>query len=428
MSALLLHIQDKQVALYDGATVLASSPGVAVLASEGAAFGDSAMAQLKLRPRWIQTRFWQDISEEERVGESGERWSQADLASEHINQLAREADARNSDVVIALSGHYNADALALMLGVIKSSGLKPVGLIDAALLECAHLSNKSPTAHLDIHLNQAVVTRLSSGAALKRTRIDIHPDLGWAQILDNWSEWFARRFVEETRFDPHHAPDAEQSLLDQLLKQTHPGSLESQKITLEAGSKSFALDVPASAWNEAGRSTFERLTDALSGVESIALSAAASTIPGLSTALSNTAAVVQLPAEALIQGFERHRGALITGENRLSVIEELALTSPEVGPVRPVTHLLLEGHAWPIGDGLSIHNSKGDVAVAPYGGSGVRIWRETQGANIDPGTEAAVELNGSPLKAAQTLEPGMTLTLAGCKGRVLAIHELKHGA
>lgn len=428
MSALLLHIQDTQVALFEGATLLASSPGVAVLASDGAVFGNSAMAQLRLRPRWVQSRFWQDISEDERVGESGERWSQADLASEHISQLAREADARDSDVVVALSGHYNGDALALLLGVIKSSGLKPVGLIDAALLECAHLSDKSPTVHLDIHLNQAIITRLSSGATLKRSHIDIHPDLGWAQILDNWSEWFARRFVEETRFDPHHAPDAEQKLLDQLLKQSHPASLESQKITLEAGSKSFALDVPAGAWDEAGQSTFERLAAALSGAGTVALSAAAGTIPGLPTALSNTVSVVQLPANALSQSFERHRGTLITGEDRLSVMAELVLASPEVSLVRPATHLLIDGHAWPIGDGLSLRDSNGDVAVVPYDGTGIRIWRQAQTATVDPGTEGAVEINGKRLRAAQTIEPGMTLTLAGSKGRVLAIHELKHGA
>lgn len=428
MSALLLHLQDTRVALYEGATLLASSPGVAVLGADGAQFGEGALAQLKLRPRWAQTRFWQDVSEQECQSEHGERWSHADLASEHIVRLVAEADPRNKDVVIALSGHYSAEALALMLGVVKSSGLTPVGLVDAAVLECASLADKAPAAHLDIHLNQAIITRLSLGPALKKTGVDILPELGWTQLLEDWSEWYARRFVEETRFDPHHSPEAEQKLLDQLLNQSHPESLESRKISIEAGARSFSLDVSAEAWGEAGRSTFEGLAVALSGLEDVAVSAAASAIPGLVDALSQATALVHLPKNALASAFEHHRDELTTGENRLSVTQALSPLSSEASPKRSVTHLVVAGHAWPIGGGLSLLEGQGGVIVAPYKGSGIRVWRNAQGTHVDPTAESGLEIDGRPITAVQLLEPGMALTLAGCAGTALAIHELSHGA
>ena len=407
--------------------MLSSSPGIALLAGAGATFGHDAIAQIKLHPRWLHTHFWQDISEEEHLSENGERWSHADLVSEQISRLATEADARGSAVVVAVSGHHDAKALSLMLGVIKASGLKPVGLIDAAILECACLGDDAPAAHLDIHLNQAVVTHFSSGATLKRTRVDIFRELGWTQILDNWSEWFARRFVEETRFDPHHGPEAEQGLLDQLLKLSGADSLEDQKITLKAGSKSFALDVPAEAWSEAGQSTFTQLKAGLSGIENLALSAAARMIPGLLTTLSDVADVVDLPSDALTQSFERHRDTLIKGAEQLSATESLTLAKREESQDRAVTHLLLKGQAWPIGDGLSILASSGNVVVAPYDGNGIHVYRIVNGAQIDPRTNGTLQIDGNPAMAPQRLEPGITLTLAGCEGSVLAIHELSHG-
>lgn len=428
MSALLLHVQDTGVALYEGASLLASSPGIAVLGAGDAKFGHEAIEHFRLQPRWLQTRFWQDMSEKECLSEAGESWSYAELASEHAGRLVHEAGAADRDVIIALPAHYDADALALLLGVIKSTALNPVGLIDTAVLECGQISDTLPSAHLDIHLNQAIVTRLSSGSGVEKVDSEILAEMGWSQIIGDWSEWFARRFVEETRFDPHHSPDAEQKLFDQLRHLHLQPVSENRRLSLEAGSKTFSLDVSAETLRQAAQPTLEKLAGALSGFESVAISAAATAVPGLKEALSKVTQVVALSPNALASAFDRYRDSLTTGEDRLAVTEALSPVSSSTAPKHAVTHLLVGGHAWPIGAGLSIVEERGHIGVTVFDGKGIRIWQTGGETRIDPQTADGLSLDGRPLTETETLEPGMELTLTGCQGKIIAVHELSHGA
>ena len=116
MAALLLHIQDTDISLYDGHDRLAASPGIAVMDGTHPVFGDEANSRIKVSPTWTQTRFWQDLSQKEVRSKAGEVWTHADLAHEQLRALVERADAGGRQAIVAAPGHYDLDSLSLLLG------------------------------------------------------------------------------------------------------------------------------------------------------------------------------------------------------------------------------------------------------------------------------------------------------------------------
>jgi hypothetical protein len=423
---MLLHVQDAMISAYAGNDRSAHSPGVAFLGQEKPVIGSDAYRHIKINPSWFHDSFWHSISDEISNSVDHESWTQADLVYEHIGLLVAELGVGEADVVVALSDHQTDEEIGLLLGILKSRGLNPVGIVNSAVLECVDMAGGRPDCHLDIHLNQAIITEFTSDGPMKKASVQVLPGSGVMDFREQWSDRFAREFVETTRYDPHHSPSAEQEFFEQLLGNSHADQFPGSELTLHSADRLNKISIPVEKWISAGGSALDQLVQILSSYSRVAISAKSKGIPGLDAALAEVTEVVALHDGALTDAYSRYCDVIVTGAEQLYVIDELRPASgPGVGP-ELVTHLVKDGEAWPVGPDLSLVVQQGKITVSPgqHRDATVHVYRANDRVCMDVKPGHGAKVDGIECAQSAVLAPGSRITLAGCTGDVLAIREI----
>ncbi len=367
------------LAAIDSGPVVAPSPGYALLEGKELLVGRQAQASARLRPRWVDNRFWDQLSTEPMPRPFPRGLSRADVAHAHLLQIWGEiqeetgAGAETASVLLVAPGSFSVDQLGLILGMARAGGIPVSGMVDAALAAVAPEVAAPRLLHLDVLLHSWVWTELRHDGELARQRVEVLGRGGLVKIWDAWAKRIAELLVRQTRFDPFHHGRAEQSLYDRL-----PEWLESLtrqghvQVTLESGDKQRTVELDgASAAVVTGEllapvTEMARLLVSSDERPIVALSSRAAGVPGLAAALSRSidTGVIDLDEGAAT------RGALTFGEQIESPASELpfvtrlpaelraevnlapadrAPSPSSFAAQRPApTHVLFDGYAFPI--------------------------------------------------------------------------------
>jgi hypothetical protein len=215
---LALEINDASLQLLTGdaggtARVLASEPGVATVQGRNIVTGKVAAAQAKVQPLNTYHRFWLELSADPLGRAQHPTLSAADLAFEQLKSLlagaaADAADAESkvaTQLLIAVPAGYSRDQLGLLLGVVAETGVKEVGLVDAALAACALTPVGAHSLHLELYRHRAILTSIErEPAGARRARYEIDAQCGVQRLHQLCLDTVASQFVRQTRFDPLH--------------------------------------------------------------------------------------------------------------------------------------------------------------------------------------------------------------------------------
>jgi len=270
MSDVLLDISDVMLALADRGRIRICAPGLAVIdpAGDRLLIGAAAAARQRHNPRAVHDRYWQALDRQPLVRTLGRARSHADLAWMQLGDIAAQAGP-GEGWLLAVPGHYDDDALALLCGIARSLGLTIDAMAPRALLIAAGTCPGRDSLVIDIGRHRIglehVALRDGQLQCLERSTVQEAP--GLKALMEDWARLAADAFVEQCRFDPAHNAAAEQALYDRLPEWL--GILDSGRpvtARLEFGGRSFSASLAPEPFERLGRERLAPLGEALAGL------------------------------------------------------------------------------------------------------------------------------------------------------------------
>lgn len=381
MSLHVLEFNDAGLRLADTSGILLSSPGYAYVNAKNIEFGESARKQSKVHPLNSFNQFWHKLSLDPFSKPVGHFRHNADIAFSHLQEITLQAKFEG-DAVLAVPGSFSREQMAILLGLLKQSRIRPIGLVDAALMACIDQVESESVIHVDLQLHQVVLSKMQrDNGELKRDSVMLVPGAGWINISDSLMQLFTSAFIQQCRFNPQHNAASEQMLLDNLpqwlIEESHEDSADdaslqesrrSLHIKLSHNSTVHEVSLPRSALHNRLLPFFQKIQQQLDlidpqGGSTLLFSDRMQNLPGVDTVLANSARKVQLLREETVtQACLRHQEALIGATDALHYIGKLSpkkLETPILDATTPETqlaptHLLLKHRAHSVSAGLRI--------------------------------------------------------------------------
>ena len=354
--------------------IVAEAPGVAVIEDDATLTGPDAARRLRLQPLLAQTNYWRSISIEPLTRPSRLVRTAADIAFAQAQALLGSFKSDGEQLLLVIPAGYSREQLSLLLGVINEVGAPIAGLVDAALAACSLEPAPARVLHLELELQQALLTVLDhsgaiQGGGLKRSRYEIALRHGVLALQQTWMQFIAEQFVRKTRFDPLHDASTEQRVLDQL-----PGWLSTLNdadvvtVAMQFGDRELEIELERAQFVEAAEPHYAELLRLVQGARvagmpiELRVSERVGALPGLLDRLRTLRdCVIQvLPRGAAALGALQYEAAIQRPADALALVYQLPtpraasagqLTDLEStpAPLRP-THVLFQGRAWRVSE------------------------------------------------------------------------------
>jgi len=428
MATAIIDLNDSEIRLAMGGDIILRQPGYAVLNADAIQTGKDALGIARSNPRATYNRYWSQLSQDSLVVPSRLARHHADLAYAQLLALHEQA-GKPEEVVFALPGNYTREQLALLLGIAQACPFTAVGLVDAATACVSAIADAGNYSHIDIHLHYALITALEVTDQVSRTSVRIIDDAGTADIYETCAGYLADQFIDQSRFDPLHHAETEQSLYDQIPSSL--GSLQAaDEVMLEISyrNKRYQARIFRDALLEKLKKHYERIYREVSGQSVSLISDRLHALPGFTDKLDN---VVVLDEQAVFQGCNINLQNIRTAGPSLSFITTLpSAKTPQIPAVRlrPITsvtavnpqasstatHILINHRASAL-TSQPIHvSADGSLANGQDDRPRHCSFRlGNQGALVSPEGELTVFLNGHRLTAATPASPGDAISFAG---------------
>ena len=387
---LALEINDVALVLAGDGEILAEEPGYAMLDGALPETGAVAARRARLKPLFADTRYWQDLGTSPLSRAMPAAATPAEVAYAQLSQFVRPHLSHGPDVLIATPPWYTREQLALLLGVVQEAGLKPVGLVDAALASASLEPAPESVLQLELALHRATLTVLDHAGDLRRTRFEILQQHGWLALQQAWLEMISSAFVRKTRFDPLHQAATEQRLCDGL-----PAWLDALRadaavvVEVESSDAKHAVQLVAGDFIQAAAPLYDEYVRALQrarpggGPLHLRLSQRFSSMPGLDEHLAaiRDCEVTRLPRGAAALGALAYESVLRGNERGLVLVQHLPVplqagaqraavrTATVPADLRP-THVVLASRAyrigrWPLTLGSAVPGDRRALTLEP---------------------------------------------------------------
>ena len=306
-------------------------PGFAYYDGQQFGYGRAAEDNWFIHPRRVLHTFWARLAHESStLGPVGRPSPYSELAFHFLGEFVQRTRAISgaaTKVVLAVPGAYLKDPtteeekIGLLLGMAGELKLPLAGMVDMA---CASLCDPRapgfnpalPVVVVDLHLEGADITLLTTDEKLERKDFLHLPGSGYAQLLKHLTGTMGNRFLRHTAFDILEDGRIEQTFFRQtkdfILRGTpeHRFQINTAARTYEMLAKREQLATDSQAFvNVLVQSLQTFIHDSPHGAEpcTIALSDRTAHLPGLETKLraAGFGRILRLPAGAAACGAAR---------------------------------------------------------------------------------------------------------------------------
>ena len=434
MSIAIFNINDAGIQVSVDGDLLRTSPGYAVLDQDRLLTGEAAGENAKLLPRWTNNRFWSQLNVNPLPNGTARIRHHADLAFAHLESLWQPIVGDVEAAAFIVPGYYSADNLGLLLGISREAGIPVGGIVDNSIVQATDLPLRKTVLHLDIHLHNITLTRISNLGSLARREVKTIMENGLFTLLDRWSNIIADQFVQTTRFDPMHSADTEQQLFNLLPgwiaslgeQNTHP-------ITLKTGNTEHTVFISNDKLLKACASIYPQIVQAVrdeipSGdTATLLVSHRFAGFPGLKNSLGLITPIETLDLAELkaIGSTAVHRDEIFSADGAVQHVLQIS-TSKEQAPVvsttkeTGATHLLWHHRAFAIGAGLKLGE---DMSAGPVSSDTpvCTIYQRNRQLVLEGHQPGAVHVNGIAPDTPTSLKPGDEVVISGESMTVISV-------
>ncbi len=217
MAILGIELNDYAITGVSDDRVLFVEPGAALLRPQGPLFGVAARAEARNHPSAYIDRYWRDLSEKPLPRGVGGMESYADLAYAQCANIWSQYGSEISAVLCAVPPYWDKKQLALLLGIVQEVGMPLVGLTTIPVAATRRRYPDYDLTHIEFAAGAVSLTEMIQGErGSSQGTSDMIPDLGITALERTSAEYFARKFLESSRFDPMHDAQSEQSVYRNL--------------------------------------------------------------------------------------------------------------------------------------------------------------------------------------------------------------------
>ena len=264
MTRLAIHLNDAGITLSDGERIAYREPGFAWLGDDKLTTGNEAFTHSRIDPRRIQHRFWSDLTTTPLADNRFSHLSAADLASRQLEAVRRAVGGEVSELVVAVPAYMASENLGLFLGITAELQFPVVGMVDAAVAASRREFQGAVPVHIDLSLHQASLTRLAQPSMAQSDRSEIAHGAGVYALYDLWLSAVAEAFVQQSRFDPLHTAESEQTLLNNLGGWLAEASrADSVSMEIESGGQRYTAEVDSLALISAAAPVYQQIASML---------------------------------------------------------------------------------------------------------------------------------------------------------------------
>jgi hypothetical protein len=257
-----VHINDAGITLMDGAKILYREPGFALLEDNHLITGDEAFRQARIKPRYIQNRYWSDLTTDPLADHRKSHLSAADLVSRQLEQLVG-AGAGN-ELVIAVPAYMSPQHLGLLLGITGELKLPIVAMVDAAAAATRREYKGAVPVHIDISLHSTTLARLAQPGQVQVEKADVLKGCGTSALVEAWLRLVSNAFVQQSRFDPLHTAETEQMLINKMAGWlSEAARSERVRLQIDAASGSYEATLDSLAFIGAAAPVYQQITSKL---------------------------------------------------------------------------------------------------------------------------------------------------------------------
>lgn len=215
MSFATLHINDIGLLTRNDDEELREDAGIALLLDDGLKIGGQASELAKLYPRKVNDNYWQSPSIEPLKAVPGYVRHHADLIYHQLTQVHKDLDAPEK-IMLAVPSSLNSEQLSYILGIADALPFEFIGLCDLAVAGVSDSALRGNVLHYDLQRHQTVITLVHSDTNAEKKDVIVAPNLGLHAIQNKWTNIIADSFIEQSRFDPMHTAESEQTMFNQL--------------------------------------------------------------------------------------------------------------------------------------------------------------------------------------------------------------------
>jgi hypothetical protein len=435
MTTQVIELNDSEIRVAEGDSIVLRSPGYAFLDKDKIEIGVLAARQARLQPRAVHNRYWKNLNQDPLQNPSTQARHNADLAFAQLLAI-HEQSGKPDEVIIAVPGSFTNDQLALLLGLIDASPFTVVGLVDTAVAAITPTADKGNYVHVDMHLHQTVVTRLNVGEQVSRSSVQLVDGVGLTAIYDATAHLIADLFIKESRFDPQHHPETEQALYDQIpaclnsLQKLSEVTLEIQYQQTQHQAK-LPLDLLLKVLNP----LYEKITKLIDNSDSCLLSYQISQLPGLSALLDGSRNLAENSVfeactlhAALFQSAgsaSNYVTSLPAAENPIidDIPKQVSQSSASASNIADnITHLLHGHNAYALNNELLFLSASGNISTNDAAASHCSIKQTNGQVELKIEGELAVFVNGRQLQQKETVQAGDIISFTGSKTEYIFIH------
>ena len=440
MSLRVLEFNDAGLRLSDDSGILLSSPGYALVLPKQIEFGESARSQSRINPLNSYNQFWHKLSLDPFSRPVAHYRHNADLAFSHLQDLAGAAELEG-DVLLAVPGSFSREQMGILLGLIRQSPFRAVGLVDSGLAATVDLPHSDSLIHVDLQLHQVVLSKLQrNGSELRRDSVIVVPGTGWVNLSDSLVQLATNAFIQQCRFNPQHNAESEQMLLDgvpQWLQDeasVRSGSEDERRsieIRLTHNSNVHLANLPRNALATRLQSYYQKILQQLQLLDPtetvpLVISDRMQALPGLHEVLTGqqAARAIQVLSEnAVGAACLRYSDVLTSAPEAVRFVSQMRSeassgknTQTSTAAERPApTHLLMQHQARSLAAGLFLCRGEQGLCLLQKNAASLPVIAELVHADgvysLKPSAE--LQLNGRPVTATQTLQLGDVIRVKG---------------
>jgi hypothetical protein len=216
VTLLAVHINDAGITVVGDRGIVYREPGFALLEDAEIVTGEAAYRNARLKPRRIQNDFWRVLSLESLADNRFGHLSSAELVSRQLEELWARIATGGDRLIVAVPPYMASEQLGLFLGVAAELDVPVVAMVDAAVAATRRQYPGAVPVHVDISLHAACLTRLGQDGQAQVEKSALAEGAGQLALTDAWVKFIAAAFVKQSRFDPLHTAETEQTLQDRL--------------------------------------------------------------------------------------------------------------------------------------------------------------------------------------------------------------------
>lgn len=439
-----IELNDSEIRVAKGADIILRSPGYAIVSKDRIELGSAAVRLARLNPRAMQNRYWHDLNQIPLPSPTSRARHNADLAYAHllaIHELAGKPD----EVLFAVPGYYSNEQLSLLLGLVEASPFNAIGLVDTAVAAAATQVGPGTYVHVEIHLHQTVLTHIDITHEVNRSSVQVIDGAGLASALDDCAAMITELFIKQSRFDPQHHAETEQSLYDQIPDCLLAlGRRPEAVIEIPYQKTTYLAKLPRQAMIEALQPLYRKITAAMTAAGRSLVGDRLAGLPGFVEQLNATqaSAAQVLSADSVFQCCAQQIDSIRSSGPALNFVTRLpAVTSPllvstttassgttalprsqDAADNLPVTHILSAHRAYPLANRrlylsaltgeITEHAEHAQCSVSSHGGR----------ALVQAQNGQAVFINGQHIDTPASVRPGDVISFSGSKAEYTFIN------